>query len=71
MTAADEWLLCSEDGCEAKIKNHAWGKIKAEGWLQLRTGPAYCPDHLPEWYEEWAMRKADERKATIRKNNTR
>lgn len=56
MISADyEYILCDGDpDCEAKIKNHAWGKIKAEGWFFSKAKgeipeKAYCPDHLPEW----------------------
>jgi len=51
-------VRCDHPGCEAKIKNHAWGKIRAEGWFFQRNGKAYCPDHLPEWVDKWRGKRA-------------
>ena len=59
-------VRCAEPGCEATVKDHAWGKIKADGWFFTKTGEAWCPDHNPEWVAEWRarqMRLAEQRKA--------
>lgn len=48
---------CSYEGCENKLPNHAWGRIKAEGWFQQRDGNIWCPDHIPEWVEEWRKKR--------------
>lgn len=49
----EEEIFCSIEGCDHSIKNHAWGKIKAEGWFFLRNGTAFCPDHIPDWVAGW------------------
>lgn len=46
-------IFCLSDGCKNKIKNHRWGKTKAEGWFFSKDGSAYCPDHNPEWVVAW------------------
>lgn len=48
-----ELISCSDRSCEATIKNHRWGKIKADGWLFLKNGEAFCPLHIPSWYKQW------------------
>lgn len=67
MISADgEWIVCDEDGCNARAKNHRWGKVKAEGWFFFRRDgledAAYCPEHVPAWVEKWRAWRA-ERKA--------
>lgn len=52
------YTTCSGEGCEQKIADHAWGRIKAEGWFIQKDGNVWCPDHTPEWVEEWRARKA-------------
>jgi len=53
------FVICDEDGCEEKIKNHAWGHIKAEGWFFGRDGEtAWCPNHIPDWVSAWRAKKA-------------
>lgn len=53
-------VKCAEGGCPQEIKNNAWAKTKAHaaGWFFQREGAAYCPDHTPEWVEEWRKKKA-------------
>lgn len=63
---ADEYVTCAEEGCDEKIKNHAWGKIKASEWFQQQDGTVWCPKHIPEWVEEWRKRKAAEKEALAR-----
>ena len=46
-------VSCSQADCDATVKNHRWGKIKAEGWFFQRDGQAWCPTHVPEWVAEW------------------
>lgn len=50
----------SEDGCATKVKNHKWGKVKAEGWFFSKEIPedkGYCPEHVPEWVASWRAKK--------------
>lgn len=61
MISADgEWIVCDAQPCEAKIKNHRWGKIKAAGWFFYRRDglhdTALCPDHVPAWVDGWRAR---------------
>lgn len=49
--------VCADPGCEAEIKDHAWGRIKADGWFQQRNGDVWCPDHIPDWVEAWRRRR--------------
>lgn len=56
-----EYIVCGEPNCDNHIKNHLWGRIKAEGWFFTRTrDEAWCPDHLPEWVIEWRGKKEKE-----------
>lgn len=48
-----EYQICDTEDCEEKIKNHAWGRIKAKGWFFSKEGEVRCPTHVPEWYEKW------------------
>lgn len=50
---------CDHEGCPRTIKDHMWGRIKAEGWFFTKTGKAYCPDHRPEWVAAWRKRKKE------------
>lgn len=47
--------------CGARIRNHYWAKVKAEGWFFTKDGRAFCPDHIPEWVAAWRKKKQDER----------
>lgn len=59
ITEDGEWIECDSPSCEEKIKNHRWGRTKAEGWFSYRDGSGdFCPLHLPEWVLEWRERKA-------------
>lgn len=53
------YMECSDPGCDAKVKSHAWGRIKAEGWFFQKDGAAYCPLHVPSWVEAWRKKRAD------------
>ena len=45
-------------GCDAKIKDHAWGHIKADDWFfSKQTGNLFCPEHIPDWVPAWRARK--------------
>lgn len=48
-----EWFVCDHPGCEVKIKNHYWGRVKAEGWFFQKTGEGFCPEHVPPWVLDW------------------
>lgn len=48
---------CQHDGCERSIKDHRWGKTKADGWFQQRDGILWCPEHVPEWVAGWRKRR--------------
>lgn len=58
-TQPDDIARCSVEGCTNTIKDHAWGHIKAAGWWfpMDRSLPVFCPEHLPEWVEEWRAKK--------------
>lgn len=49
---------CADPSCERTIKNHRWGRIKADDWFQQKDGAVWCPDHTPAWVEGWRARKA-------------
>jgi hypothetical protein len=46
---------CAEDGCTNAVKQDHWSSIHAhgEGWFFQKNGLIWCPDHTPEWVEEW------------------
>lgn len=46
-------ITCSAHDCENKVKNHYWGKVKAEHWFFQKDGTAFCPDHVPAWVVVW------------------
>lgn len=48
-----EDLTCAFDGCDATIKNHKWGRIKADKWFQQKDGRVWCPKHTPKWVTAW------------------
>lgn len=57
-TKDGEWFECDQPECETKVKNHAWGYIKAEGWFFSRDGErGYCPEHVPAWVSEWRKKR--------------
>jgi hypothetical protein len=49
-------ITCVEPDCGATVPDHYWGKVRAEGWLFLKDGRAYCPAHLPDWINPWRRR---------------
>lgn len=51
------YRVCSHKDCDHQVKNHAWGMIKADGWLFQKNGDSWCPDHLPDWYAGWSRKK--------------
>lgn len=57
MYRESKYIECFAFGCKAKIKNHKWGMIKSEGWVHLKDGRIFCPNHTPEWYAEWKAKK--------------
>lgn len=48
---------CQQEGCTESLPNHAWGRIKADGWFQMKNGQIWCPKHRPEWYASWRRGK--------------
>jgi hypothetical protein len=51
-------IVCDAAGCDQKIKNHRWGKTKADNWFFSRDDDiAWCPNHLPAWVAEWRSRR--------------
>lgn len=52
-------VVCSEDGCEAQIKNNRWARTKASNWFFTRDNKAYCPDHHPDWVAGWRAKKGN------------
>jgi len=62
MPPATDDLECAEDDCARTIRNHRWGRTKAEGWFEERDGTVWCPDHRPAWYAAW---RARQQRATV------
>ncbi len=57
------YTKCAEPGCEAKLPNHAWGRIKASpDWFEQRDGTIWCPDHHPAWVADWRARQSEKRR---------
>lgn len=53
-----ELIHCDEPDCLKTVKNHQWGKTKAEGWFFTRDGKlAYCPEHEPVFVKDWRAKK--------------
>jgi hypothetical protein len=52
-----DYIFCDEPNCSEKIKNHKWGKTKAEGWFFQKNGQSWCPYHIPIWHKSWGKRK--------------
>ena len=57
----DGYVYCDVPGCTNRIKDHAWGHIKAPDWFFSKEGPVSCPDHIPWWVEEWRAKKKKEK----------
>lgn len=54
----------SDKGCTATVKNHRWGRVKADGWFftkELPDDKGYCPEHNPPWVAEWRAKKKQAR----------
>lgn len=51
-------VSCADKHCNKTIKNHRWGKIKADQWFHQKDGTSWCPDHIPEWVTEWRAKRA-------------
>ena len=49
---------CKEETCPRGYTDTAIGKAAAvrEGWYIGRNNHAYCPNHVPEWVEQWRKR---------------
>lgn len=60
-----EWITCSEPGCEVKIKNHYWGRVKSNGWFHQKSGESWCPAHVPDWVEAWRAKSARPSSAVV------
>jgi len=58
--ATDHPTTCSGKKCTASVPGAKWARIKAtkQGWIFLKNGESYCPEHLPEWVEGWRLRRA-------------
>lgn len=55
---SNDLVHCAKSGCEATIKNHAWGHIKASpDWFEEKSGKSWCPEHHPEWVAKWRGKK--------------
>lgn len=54
-----KWLVCNTKGCRKRIHNDSFDKKMAydKGWYLSSVGYVYCPDHVPEWFEEWRNKK--------------
>lgn len=53
--------VCAEPGCNASFPStYAYAEIKAhkDGWFSQWNGDRWCPEHLPDWLEEWRANKA-------------
>lgn len=47
---------CSHPSCQNTIPAHAWGRIKSD-WFFQKNGEKFCPQHTPEWVEQWRANK--------------
>lgn len=55
-----QMIACTHEGCTAGgFKDHYWGRVRAHdaGWFIQKNGDTWCPEHIPEWVEEWRARK--------------
>jgi hypothetical protein len=60
--ATDHPTKCRGKECTASVPGSKWARVKAtaeQGWIFLKSGEAYCPDHLPDWMGPWRARKAE------------
>lgn len=57
------YITCSHEGCDEKVANHHWGKVKAVGWFFGRMDDkSYCPKHLPDWVATWRLKQQERNK---------
>lgn len=54
-------VKCAGDDCPNETETDHWTskKRQREGWFFQRNGDVWCPDHTPEWVEEWRARRAE------------
>lgn len=64
ITKDGKYEQCDKPGCEEKIKNHRWARVRANGWFFFKhdtysglTHVAYCPDHVPDWVVDWRKKR--------------
>lgn len=51
-------IECAIESCTNKIPDNYWSKTKNSDWFFSREQQkSFCPDHIPEWVEEWRWRK--------------
>lgn len=50
---------CTKEECPKTYMPHHWGTKEAgrAGWFLQRNGDAWCPDHTPDWVDEWRAKK--------------
>lgn len=56
---SEQKTTCTQKGCARSVRlNHKWDHIKAqsEGWFFQKDGSSWCPEHTPDWVEEWRKR---------------
>lgn len=58
MTRETTYTECSQEGCAERLADHAWGRIKADGWFQQKDGIIWCPEHHPAWVLAWRARQS-------------
>lgn len=50
-------LVCARELPKGENAERAskWDQIRAHdvGWFFFKSGDIYCPDHVPEWVQEW------------------
>ena len=52
------WISCSHGGCDQQRPDHQWGsRGKYSGWFVQKDGTSWCPDHVPDWVEEWRAKR--------------
>lgn len=53
---------CSEPSCRSsyKIDWHDMVEAHKQGWFMQRNGASWCPEHVPDWVQEWREAKLKE-----------
>lgn len=43
------------EDCDRTRPSHRWASVRAQdaGWFTMRDGRTFCPEHVPEWVEQW------------------